>query len=244
MLALLCGASALVVTLTREVEGPSAGGRAAAEGLAPGGVSTGFAPNAQLAKRVASIEERVRALANRVDELTLASGEPAGGRAAVDPNFVTRAELDSLLAEFEAGLEGDAGRAARKPPSPLFIDRVRDAMREIRVDEARHRAAETVQRRSAALEKGLAKVAQELGLTVSQQARLREAIVGMYARQAEYAVLWESGEVASKQDFGPILEADGAAFLEELRGILTPGQLDAYLALQGDLFPGAGPGGK
>ena len=73
---------------------------------------------------------------------------------------------------------------------------------------------------------------------------METALVGMYETQANYKVMWETGEIDSRADFGPIVKQDTAEFLAEVGNVLTAQQYDTYLTLQGDLFPGAQGGRK
>ena len=108
--------------------------------------------------------------------------------------------------------------------------------------EAIDNAAKQVASRSARLKKSMPEAAQKLGLTSQQESALEASLTAHYEKRANFGVLWATGEVESRADFGEIAKSDLDVFLAELGGFLTPQQLELYLSLQDNTFPG-GPGG-
>lgn len=75
------------------------------------------------------------------------------------------------------------------------------------------------------------------------ESSLEASLLTLYER-AIYGVRWASGEVQEKSDLREIEQESMTSFLTDLGGFLTPQQLEDYLALQGDVFPGGEDGGK
>lgn len=239
--AILLGGAALAVAWMRGPEAAPATG----PGLpSVGGLDADTAEH--LRARLAAVEAAQRELADRLAMLeagvTVASRTPAASRLA------SQDELEELREELLGALGGESPRKAGTGddvPSPEFTEHVELSLKEIRLRQAREDAARTVAARAERLRSKLPAVAQQLGLTVSQESSLESSLVTLYERRADYGVLWESGEVVEKSAFRELDEANMSAFLADLGGFLTAQQLEDYLALTGDLFPGGDhDGGK
>ena len=210
---------------------------------APAPVSRGLEPSAELLARLDEIHASQLRLEERVSMLEVRDG---GSR--LPASVASQEELEELREELLGSLEGSSppkGSMKGGTPSPDFTEQVEISMKEIQVNTAREKAASRVDQVALALEGKLPEVANQLGLTANQEASLESSLMNLHTARANYSVLWASGEISEKSEFGPIEQANMATFMGELESYLTPQQLQEYLALDGRLFPGGGnDGGK
>lgn len=216
--------------------GPSQGPASRAE---PAG-SAGPALRAQ----VEELAAQNRALSARLEELALR--RPASEqRVALPEGLITqesfgafRDEVRRALASRALALDGAAGDT--EPAG--FTAQVAETLEKIRRDEKIEKNQGWLNSRSDRLTERMPALAEKLGLDVNQQDLMAAALSQAYQVQAEIALAVELG-AEKRGEVAEAWQANLDGLLTSLGGFLSPRQLELYLGLSGDLFPGAS-GGK
>jgi hypothetical protein len=234
-----------VLALTVQLVGSSRSGRRESHS------AVAAAPSAvvELESRLEALAAENRALLERVTLLEMRP-DPEQRVPAVE-DFASRDELAALRDELLAARSSSEGGFAATSVAPggappqEFAEQVSQAMEEIRVEEARESARRKTESRAERLRERLPQIGEKLYLTPGQEDALESALLAHYERQSSYAVMWATGEVEDKSDFGPIIANDNQMFADELASFLTPQQLEDYESLNDSLFPGLeAPQGK
>ncbi|MHC4378337.1 MAG: hypothetical protein ACYS26_17180 [Planctomycetota bacterium] len=167
-------------------------------------------PDAELAMELAQLGERLAKLEARMADTQRV---PAEG-------YVTRTELEELLAQLDT-LEQSGGLAGLAPPdSEVFKQGVLDAVRTVEKERASEKYEAGRQARVARVDQDVAAMGKLLDLTPSQADNLRNAMLASIEREEQVLALWQAGasdEVlgATKQENHTLLQTDLGAFLTE-----------------------------
>lgn len=203
----------------------------------------------KLLTRIEALVEENQALRDRMNLLELRSN--SNQRAPIKEDFVSeqdfaqfRREMRELLSQQSLawGTPATVEEVEQQELSSVFTAQVAKALEQIRNEEVRKETQSWVSDRSERLAKRMPEVVNELGLASYQQEVMENALTSLYQRQADTKLSVTSGEVG-RREVGKAWRADIESLMTELGGVLTPQQLEAYQALEGDLFPD-GNGGK
>ena len=179
--------------------------------------------------------EAIARIERRVEELTLENSTLVARLAALelrpvaetrDParGYVSMEEFEELRNE----LRKSTARTNAAPTEPIaFKEQVAGALTEIRKNEAVEKVETYYEERSARLDEDVAKISDWLELSPYQEDEMRTALAAQYAREAEVARLWKTGEVEDEV-LGEMKRADGEAFQADLARNLSPDQLETF----------------
>jgi hypothetical protein len=174
----------------------------------------------------AALLERLEQLAARVELLSLQpTPEPVQPLGDV---YATRAELDTLREELQAGLAALARDGLANPDalagSAAFQEQVATTLEALRKEEAVDGVKAKQERRAAELAASMPAYQEWLGMTDQQTDQLQSALERRHAREAALLQLWEDG--VDDQLLGEHKRNDQITWQSELQGFLSEEQIE------------------
>lgn len=185
---------------------------------APPSAETQMQPDVNLNARLKALREENALLSQRVNALEMrpVATQRIPAEAIPDPDF------EEEVREWMASVKKDGG------PSPVGLQtKVEDVLANIRQEEAAAEQQVQEQKREEWITGTMAKLSPQLGLSVTQEAELRDVWIANNDRDNELARMWREGELDG-QAAGELKRSNNEEHQRDLQGVLSPAQYEEY----------------